>query len=450
MFTKKILLNFFLTTIIGTTVGLSAAGSSGYQPGSSSSSGAFPGMTENPYPCDPNGYMQQVQAHPLLDGPFYSGIPGASSSSTDGMFPITEGQSAANYGHPILHPGAMPADQSADCAYPTSNPLHAPQLHQPADGSLDSAITAGVSGSRSSRIANKRIAQSNSAPLLRTEIRSLCTLAGNPSPVVAELDGDHFILRDGQKMGKISVDEVRRISDQEKESYCVVPYHAPHSGMSSSELFGKLVGTKDRYCFIFVAECSPIEQLRSLLSNNLKDIFNTDSINKSFIQFYAFLDNFEDFLNLNSENHRRIIDDALFIFGNTELEKHRSIFENMFLSFITDPNFFEDTNMLLSRSEEIYGNDWPYDIQNFDDLHNMINFFKKIILRYDLSEELYSIFDRFSKRNRFAKFNILFKMGLVDSLQLRFETEEERNEAYERLEKTVTEVGKKYQIDRID
>ena len=186
MFTKKILLNLFLTTMIGTTVGLAASWSSSSQ---------------------------------------------ASNSSTESMFDIKESESAGN-------------DAEGLSLLPTLSD-NQPFLFE--DGST-------------------------------AEIISLNKLSGGQIEVNLSQDQRSFILRDGKKMGKISVDEVKRIGGKADQFSEITPV----GDRLSEQLFGKITGTSDEKDFGFVKLNSPIQRLVYLAKQKLKEVLSSDDICKNF------------------------------------------------------------------------------------------------------------------------------------------------------------------------
>ena len=261
---------------------------------------------------------------------------------------MIQGQSAANYGHPISHPGVIPAAMhSVRTTYPRhmfpmtqAQPSnygygysgHAPQTNSPVRPSMP--ITSGSD----QEITKVRKADQFVNPALDVEIRCLYTLAGVASTVTAKLNGDHFIFQDGKKMGKISVDEVRRIAGSIYEySHEIIPL----GHLFSEQLFGQIVGREDEKDFTFIKLFSPIERISKLVREKIQDAFNFYSMGRMF--------------------HVEYLD------MNTRIEMGK---------YILGYDFIKNFNNLSSKIFDIYGDDWPYDIENYADFMQMIYFLK--------------------------------------------------------------------------
>ena len=142
------------------------------------------------------------------------------------------------------------------------------------------------------------------------EIPILKTLAGEESPIVIERDGDYFILRDGRKMGKISINEIDRISNtelSETDRLCEV---IPLGELLAHQLFVKLLGTEDKNLFTVISLPSPIEELENLLYDKIRP-------------YYSIMSSF-DLLDEKKEIAEYIFDDPDFI------KKYLSLLENVY------------------------------------------------------------------------------------------------------------------------
>ena len=304
MFTKKILLNLFLTTMVGTTVGLAASWSSS-QPSSSSSSGMFPIMIQH---------------------------------------------------------------QSANYAYTTSNPPHAPQLYLPAhDYSSQPSTTPKASRNR---IVNRKIEGQNTSST--AQIRSLNKLDGGEIAVELSRNKLSFILRDpsDKKMGKISVDEVKRIAGNADQFSEIIPL----GDLLSAQLFGKIVAKEDEKEFSLVKSEPPIQRLVHLVIQKFEEACDINHICK-----YEYYKSAQESVERKQECR------------NYQPREHREIGKKIFKYMLEDGEFTQESMDLLSRTYELYTFGLPCDIESYKE-------FKKITTELSLLS-YYSYSDRleFSK-----------------------------------------------------